>query len=170
WHFMNPGIVALLRKALENELAGADGLVLDVRGRGGRSDVMFSALSVFSGKDAGWKKPVVVLQDHGTRSAKEIFAWAWKERGLGKIVGERSAGAVIGCTFKKLFDGSILMHPVMDVKRMTRGENLEGKGVEPDVPVDQGSLEFRNGKDPILDRGLDVLIERMKERASRRFL
>ncbi|MEZ0229148.1 MAG: S41 family peptidase [Planctomycetota bacterium] len=167
WHFMSSDMSGQLKKALKGPLADCDGLILDVRGRGGRSNVIWEVTNNFTGKNPTWTKPVVVLQDHGTRSAKEIFAWSWKKNNLGKIVGERTLGAVIGCQFKKLFDGSVLEYPAQDVRPMTKGEPLEGVGVEPHVKVEVGDLRWRNGHDPILERGKQVLVEEMKTWKSR---
>jgi C-terminal processing protease CtpA/Prc len=159
WHFMSSDMNDVLMNAIERRFADCDGLVLDVRGRGGRVNVIYEVTDNFTGKHPLWNKPIVVLQDHGTRSAKEIFAWSWKKKHLGKIVGERTLGAVIGCMFKKLWDGSVLMYPAQDVRPMTKGEPLEGHGVEPDVAVDPGDLRFRDGRDPILEKGERVLLE-----------
>jgi len=168
WHFMSSDMNAALRAAMKGPFADCDGLVLDVRGRGGRANVIWEVTANFTGKNPLWKKPVVVLQDHGTRSAKEIFAWSWKKKKtLGKIVGETTLGAVIGCNFKKLFDGSVLMYPAQDVRPMTGGEPLEGHGVEPDVAVETGDLRFRNGRDLILETGEKVLLDEIKEFAKR---
>ena len=164
WHFMSFKMATVLENAVAGPLADCDGLVLDVRGRGGQAGVIGQVLEVFKGRDARWKKPVVVLQDHGTRSAKEIFAWEWKRDKLGPIVGQRTAGACIGCTFRKLFDGSVLMHPVSDVRSLTKGEQIEGKGVDPDIAVDPGELRYRAGRDPIFDRGVEVLLGKIVER------
>jgi carboxyl-terminal processing protease len=169
WHFMSPDMGAVLKAAIKGPFAKLDGIVLDVRGRGGRSDVIWQVMGNFQGENATWKKPVVVLQDHGSRSAKEIFVWAWKKRKIGPTVGETTLGAVIGCGFKKLFDGSVLMYPMQDVRGMTKGENLEGHGVTPDVSVEQGKLEFRDGRDAILDRGVSVLLGEIKARAALRY-
>jgi C-terminal processing protease CtpA/Prc len=166
WHFMSFKMGTVLKQAVAGPLADCDGLVLDVRGRGGQAGVIQDVISVFKGRRATWKKPVVVLQDHGTRSAKEIFAWEWKRQELGPIVGQRTAGAVIGCTFKKLFDGSVLMHPVSDVRSLTKGEQLEGKGVDPDIAADPGELRWRSGRDAILERGVEVLLERVAAQPS----
>lgn len=154
WHYMHSGVVDALDEALAGPFAAADALVLDVRGRGGSSLVVSAVLARFDGPRAKWRKPVVVLTDRGTRSAKEIFAWEWKRRQRGPIVGERTAGACVGCTFRQLSDGSILALPVQDVTRLTRGEDLEGKGVEPTEPVAQLPLPWRAGQDAILAAGL----------------
>lgn len=154
WHFMHSGVVDALKDALRGPFAAAEALVLDVRGRGGSSLVVSAVLAQLDGPRALWTKPVVVLTDRGTRSAKEIFAWEWKRRQRGPIVGERTAGACVGCTFRQLSDGSILALPVQDVTRLTRGEELEGAGVEPTEPVAQLPLPYRGGRDAILEAGL----------------
>jgi len=159
WHFMTPAISHALRDALRGELAGADALVLDVRGRGGSSMVVQQILATFAGDRALWDEPVVCVIDRGSRSAKEIFAYHWKRKGIGPLVGERTAGACIGCTFQQLSDGSILMLPVMDVRRLSGGVDLEGRGVAPTEPVDQLPLPYRGGADAILAAGLERAAE-----------
>ncbi len=155
WHFMQMDIYRLLRRAIRGPLKDTDVLILDLRGRGGSARVVSAILGLFSGRRAIWKKPVLCLTDGGTRSAKEIFAWHWKDRNLGPVVGETTQGACIGCQFRQLSDGSVLMIPMQDVRRMTRGENLEGKGVAPTVPVDSAPLPYRQGRDLILEAGLE---------------
>jgi carboxyl-terminal processing protease len=154
WHFMTGAVVRTLADAIQGELADADALVLDVRGRGGRADVVRRILNLFSGRRPTWTKPVVCLIDKGSRSAKEIFAYHWKKREIGPLIGERTAGACIGCTFVQLSDSSILMVPMSNVSRMTDGVNLEGVGVAPTEPVDQHPLPYRQGRDAILAAGL----------------
>lgn len=154
WHFMHMDVARTVARALEGPFVGADAVVLDLRGRGGSSAVVEAVLALFVGRRARWRGPVVCLTDAGTRSAKEIFAWRWRQAGRGPIVGERTQGACIGCVFQELSDGSIIMLPVQDVRRMTGGESLEGKGVDPTHPVAQLPLPYRAGRDAILDAGL----------------
>ena len=155
WHFIRAEIAADLERALRGPLAAADALVLDVRGRGGTAAVVQAVLDLFRGERPVWTKPVVCLTDRGTRSAKEIFAWHWKRLELGPIVGERTAGACVGCAFHQLSDGSVLALPVQDVRRLTRGVDLEGVGVAPTDPVADAPLPYRAGADPILAAGLE---------------
>ncbi|MCO5170105.1 MAG: S41 family peptidase [Planctomycetes bacterium] len=154
WHFMTMAVAERLEEALSGPLSSVDALVLDVRGRGGHDAVVRRVLGLFHGRRARWDRPVVVLTSEGTRSAKEIFAYHWKRAARGPVVGERTQGACLGCTFTQLSDGSILMVPVVDVRRLTGGEVLEGRGVEPDVLVRQLPLPFRGGRDAILEAGL----------------
>ena len=48
------------------------------------------------------------------------------------------------------------------MRSLTKGVQLEGKGVDPDVLVDQGALEYRCGKDAILERGASVLVHEIE--------
>lgn len=153
-HYIHPEMVKILEGALRGPLKDASALVLDVRGRGGMSTVVRSVLNLFRGPRALWTKPVVLLTDSGTRSAKEIFAYHWKRENLGPIVGERTQGACIGCRFVELSDGSVLCVPVSDVRRMSGGVTLEGQGVEPTLRVTQHPLPYREGRDRILEAGL----------------
>lgn len=152
-HFIHAEIYRITRDALRGKLKDADALVLDVRGRGGSAWVVRAMLSLFVGRRAIWHKPVVALTDKATRSAKEIFAWSWRRHGL-PIVGENTQGACIGCAFRQLSDGSVLMIPMQDVRRLTRGTVLEGVGVAPSDPVAQAPLPYRAGADTILAAGL----------------
>lgn len=155
WHFMNNRVVRIVRGAMAGAFRDVDGLVFDIRGRGGSAAVVNQLLNLFRGRRAIWSRPVSVLIDGHTRSAKEIFAWQWRrESELGPLVGQRTQGACIATIFRTLRDGSVMLLPAYDVSRISGGENLEGQGVPADVTVEEGELAFRRGRDPILERGL----------------
>lgn len=155
WHFLSADVSKAFRLALQETFAECDALLVDLRGRGGSPLVMNRVLA--SAKE--WKKPAACLIDEGTRSAKEVFAWRWKKEGLGPLVGTKTAGAVLGSTVFKLSDGSYLLLAVQSVDGLAGGVKLEGKGVEPDVPVAR-DLRWAAGRDAILERGLRVLVEK----------
>ncbi len=160
WHFMGAPIVKALRDALANELAEVDGLVLDVRGRGGSPMVIQQVMSI----SKGLKMPLVCLIDEGSRSAKEVFAWQWRRDALGPLVGVKTAGAVLGSTFFKLSDGSQLLLAVINVDNLAGGVKLEGVGVEPDFHVER-DVRYAAGRDEILEKGLEVMGKKLKARA-----
>ncbi len=68
--------------------------------------------------------------NEGTRSGKGILSYDFKKAKLGKVVGTRSGGAVLGGRVFLLKDGSMLQ---LAVRGSAHG--LEGKGVSPDVEV-----------------------------------
>lgn len=163
WHFMNMTVARILESALRETFKDCDGLVLDIRGRGGSSAVVVRLLDLFIGRRAVWKRPVVVLQHGETRSAKEIFAWRWKRAKRGPIVGETSQGACIGTIFKPLADGSWMLLPAVGVSRLTRGVELEGRGVDADVNVRVAPLPWKGDKDEIYEAGLKTLLSSLPE-------
>jgi carboxyl-terminal processing protease len=155
-------------RAILDELANeADALVIDLRnGWGGCTPdflAMFNpatpALTYIDRKGGRrvfsecWRKPLVLLVNGGSRSGKEVVAYAVKKHRLGTIVGERTAGAVLAGRAFLLSDRSLLYLAVADI--LVDGERLEGRGVEPDVAVPD-RLPYADGSDPQLDRALAV--------------
>lgn len=149
----------------DGPLAQADALVLDIRGGWGGANPdyldFFSKTPpamTYAGRDGRWRsnddhwrKPVVLLIDHGSRSGKEILAYGFKDRGIGPIVGQRTAGAVVGGGPFLLSDGSFVLMAVSDV--LVEGKRLEGVGVEPDIAV-EFDPRYAAGADPQLDRAV----------------
>jgi carboxyl-terminal processing protease len=145
----------------------ADALVLDFRNGWGGCNPDFLNLfnpttpiltSIFRegntySPPSPWRKPLFVLINGGTRSGKEVVAYAIQKHRLGTLVGERTAGAVVGGRCFLLPDRSLLFLAVMDVR--VDGERLEGRGVVPDVPV-ADRLPFADGADPQLQKALEL--------------
>ena len=148
-------------------LAGADALVLDLRGSWGGANP--DNLNLFHQRvpvmtmlprgaepmhfDPQWRKPVVLLVDGSARSGKELLAYGFKKYDIGPVVGERTAGAVMAGRALLLSDWSFLYLAVFDVR--VDGERLEGRGVEPDVVVER-PIPYAAGADPQLERALEV--------------
>lgn len=148
------GFPNLLRKLLADEFRECDALVLDLRGRGGSSAAASALLEVLAGDAPDFAGPVVVLVDHGTRSAKELLAHDLQRAGRVTIVGERTAGAVLPASFVDVGSETVLMFPATTLDSYT--DALEGKGVVPDVLV-ADELAFSAGRDAILAAGLKQL-------------
>jgi carboxyl-terminal processing protease len=145
----------------------ADALVVDLRDGWGGCNVDF--LNLFNlrlpvltsvGRDGkqvvtmgSWVKPVVLLVNGGSRSGKELVAFAMKQREMAKVVGERTAGAVLAGTPLRLANGDLLYVAVMDGN--IDGTRLEGVGVAVDVEV-PAALPYAAGKDPQLEKALEV--------------
>ena len=101
----------------------------------------------------GYAKPLVVIIDKGSRSAKEVLAYILKKSGRATLVGERTGGNVLGTFPFWIGDWAILEIPMIDV--IVDGVRLEGVGVEPHVAVID---EFdADGNDLFLARALEIL-------------
>ncbi len=170
-----------VRDAITGPLRDCEALVLDLRGGwGGCSpdfvDLFHAAVPVleFVGRDGEavrlddrWRAPLVLLVDGGSRSGKELVAHAVRRYGLGTLVGQRTAGAVVGGSVFPLSDGSLLYLAVSDVT--VDGLRLEGVGVAPHVQV-ADAPPGSGGWDPQLDEALRraARLARDAERAARR--
>lgn len=160
-------------KLLKNEIAfgkfrNADALILDLRDGWGGANPDY--LNLFNKNvpimtwvsrngeqmpiDFQWRKPVAMLVNECTRSGKELLAYGFKKFKVGKVIGSKTAGAVIGGRFFLLQDGSALYLAVQGSR--IDGEILEGKGVIPDIEV-PFSLEYCDMNDPQLEKAIDVL-------------
>lgn len=158
---------ALLEETLAGDFAEADALVIDFRdGWGGcnptflnlfnRTVPVFTSISREGRRNdwsATWRKPVVLLVNGNSRSGKEMVALVMKQHALATLVGQRTAGAVLAGTPLRLSNGDLLYLAVEDVE--VDGVRLEGQGVPVDVEVPD-PLPFASGKDPQLDKALDV--------------
>jgi carboxyl-terminal processing protease len=141
WSYADP----IYQKQLENELfydrlQDVDGLVWDIRDGWGGAEPTYlnpftapvpSLTTVFRDgtkrqRELRWRKPVVMLVNQGSRSGKEILAYAFRKYDVGQIVGEQTAGAVVAGSPFIMKDGSLLYLAVADV--FVDGKRLEGKG------------------------------------------
>lgn len=163
----------LREQMLWGVLKDCDALVLDIRGGWGGASI--SMVSQFDpetprvdakrrdgewvSSQGSWIRPLVLLIDGGARSGKEIMAHALQRSGRATLVGETTAGAVVGGSPSPLPDGSVLYVAVMDVR--VDGEKLEGAGVAPDIEVGF-ELLYSAGHDPQLERAIEVAVERAR--------
>jgi carboxyl-terminal processing protease len=97
--------------------------------------------------------PVVVLQNGGSASASEIVAGALKDFSRAKIVGEKSFGKGTVQELIPLKNGGNLRLTVS--KWLTpKGNDINEKGVEPDIVVENSIEDFDAGRDPQLQKAI----------------
>jgi C-terminal processing protease CtpA/Prc len=104
-----------------------------------------------------WDNPTVVLQNQNSFSNAEMFPYAMRERGLAKTVGMATPGYVIWTWGGRLVDGTGIRMPMSGVYRMD-GTPMENIGQEPDYEVDWSNEDYMVGKDPQLEKALDLLM------------
>ncbi|HEY5816221.1 MAG TPA: S41 family peptidase [Solirubrobacterales bacterium] len=171
------GAHGALRQEVERlQRRGARGLVLDLRANGGGLlDEAVLTASVFLPEGARVVStesrsqggavyeakggnlpalPIVVLIDRNTASAAEILAAALADEMGAEIVGTRSFGKGVFQQEIDLSNGGALKLTVGEYFTPD-GENLAGKGIEPDVPA--RDLPGTTGLDEARERALGVL-------------
>lgn len=100
--------------------------------------------------------PLVVLVNNGSASASEIVAGALQDYNFGKIVGEQTFGKGSVQELEKLSDGSSVKVTV--ARWLTpQGRSIDEKGIIPDIEVKLTEEDYKNDKDPQLDKALELL-------------
>jgi C-terminal processing protease CtpA/Prc len=110
--------------------------------------------------DQVFRGPLVVLVDSESGSAAEIFARLVQLRGRGRVVGDRTAGAVMVSSFHALAEGHVHrfvqygLSVTLGALVLPDGSTLEGRGVVPDETDLPGERDLREGHDPVLARAV----------------
>lgn len=99
---------------------------------------------------------IVLLVDEFSHSAAEMVAAFAKENQLAVLVGNRTAGEVLGGANFRVGNGYYLRMPIAGWYTW-KGFCIEGSGVAPDFAVDLEVAELSAGGDPQMDRALDTV-------------
>jgi tricorn protease len=154
-------------------------LIVDVRGNGGgfvsplvierlrRALVMIDMFrNGVPGTDPQqtFTGPMVALIDEFSASDGDIFPFRFKTLGLGKLIGKRTWGGVVGIREPlPLTDGGNLFKPEFaPYSKDGKGWIIEGHGVEPDIFVDNDPAKEFHGEDQQLDRAIQEMQEELK--------
>lgn len=108
--------------------------------------------------------PVVLIADHQNGSAAETFALMFKAMKVGKIVGTSTYGAGVGVALaqQRLIDGGRIGIPNRASHNPLTGEwEIENRGVTPDVEVDISTADFVAGRDPQLEKAVEVAMKQL---------
>jgi len=100
--------------------------------------------------------PVVVLINEGSASASEILAGALRDnRGI-KLVGKKSFGKGTVQELATLKDNSVIKITVAHW-RLPGGQLIEKNGLNPDYEVSLTDEDVKAGRDPQLEKAIEVL-------------
>lgn len=153
-------------------LQGKEGAIIDVRNNGGGNiaDLLLDMLErrpnmryqlrdgdAILGPGTSWDRPTVVMHAETSFSNAEMFPASMKAAGLATLVGMPTPGYVIYTSGGRLVDGTSIRLPGTGVFRLD-GTPTENLGQEPDVKVDITPEEYFSGKDPQLDRAIEILM------------
>ena len=153
----NPG--GLLTQAVKvTDIFLKRGEIVSTRGRDTKDIRRYRAKN----KDLTNGKPIVVLINGGSASASEIVAGALQDHRRAIIVGTKSFGKGSVQTiipFQRSKDGNVSGIRLTTARYYTpSGESIQGKGINPDIIVEQGefeSYEFERYSESDLKDSLD---------------
>jgi len=156
-----------------------EALVIDVRWNGGgnidqelldmleRKPYQWWGPRAFGGKTRrpheGFYGPKAVLINEDSGSNAEMFPDGFRRLGLGKLLGTKTQGAVIGTASYQLMDGSVIRMPSVGVYTAT-GEVMENYGVAPDIAVENTPEDDLADRDRQLETAVNELLKEIGEK------
>lgn len=169
---------AQLHRDLRAELS-RDGVVLDVRENGGGYTSQL-VIERIARRVIGWDRardmrpepypldaprgPVVAVADEWAGSDGDIVSAAIKAYGIGPVVGVRTWGGVIGIDGRySLVDGTVVTQPRYSFWLEGPGWGVENYGVDPDVEVVMTPQDRVAGRDPQLDKAIELATQELAE-------
>lgn len=110
--------------------------------------------------------PKVCLINKYSASDGDLFPWGFRALGLGKLIGTRTWGGIIGISGSLPFmDGSQLRVPFFTSYDAKTGEwIIENHGVDPDILIDNDPAKEWAGEDEQLNRAIEEVKAQLKDR------
>jgi tricorn protease len=107
--------------------------------------------------------PKVMLIDETAGSGGDLLPWMFRQYKLGPLVGKRTWGGLVGILgFPVLMDGGTVTAP--NLAFWTKdGFGVENEGVAPDVEVEQWPADVIAGRDPQLEKAIQIVLQQLKE-------
>lgn len=106
--------------------------------------------------DKGYRGPVAVLIGADTGSAGEGFAWMMKLKTRARLIGRRTAGALLSSDSVDLGEGWKLTLPAQGLWGPD-GQDFGDRPVQPDEALPRGRADLCSGRDRDLERAMEVV-------------
>ena len=159
-----------------------EALILDERSNGGGQAANY-IIDVLSRKWlAGWKDreglpyatpgggiygPKVMLIDQDAGSGGDWMPYAFRETGLGTLIGTRTWGGLIGISANpELIDGGRLAVPNFRFFDTQGRFTIENEGVAPDITVALDQLALDRGQDTQLEAAIGTVLQQLESATS----
>lgn len=107
--------------------------------------------------------PKVMLIDETAGSGGDYLPWMFRKFKMGTLVGKRTWGGLVGVLgFPEFIDGGSVTAP--NVAFWTKdGFRIENEGIAPDVEVEQLPKDINAGKDPQLEKAIEIIMKQLNE-------
>lgn len=159
-----------------------EGLIIDGRANGGGnvSPMILERLSrepyrltmgrgtshVGTVPDAVQVGPKVCLINKYSASDGDLFPWGFRALGLGKLIGTRTWGGIVGISGSLPYmDGTDIRVPFFTSYDPKTGQwIIENHGVDPDILIDNDPVKEWNGEDQQLNRAIEEVMKQLQDR------
>jgi tricorn protease len=108
--------------------------------------------------------PKAMIIDETAGSGGDLLPWMFRKFDLGPLIGQRTWGGLVGTLgFPVLMDGGSISAPNLAIWTPEEGYIVENEGVPPDIEVEQTPADVIAGRDPQLEKAIEVIMEELKK-------
>jgi tricorn protease len=108
-----------------------------------------------------------MLIDEQAGSGGDGLPWMFRQSKFGPLVGKRTWGGEVGTTgFPVMLDGGSVSAPNFALWYPGEGWVLENEGVPPDVEVEQWPADVQAGRDPQLEKAIEIILKELEKNPS----
>jgi len=118
----------------------------------------------FSTPSASIYGPKVMIINEYAGSGGDLMPWLFRKSGIGPLVGKRTWGGLVGIyDYPLLIDGGFVTAPRVAFYNLQGEWDVENHGTAPDVEVDFDPAEWRKGRDPQLEKAVQVAMDMLRK-------
>lgn len=118
----------------------------------------------FRSPSAAIHGPKVMLINEQSGSGGDGLPWMFRQSKLGPLVGKRTWGGEVGTLgYPGLMDGGSVSAPNFALWSPEGGWVIENEGVAPDVEVENWPVDLVAGRDPQLEKAIEIVLEELKK-------
>ncbi len=112
--------------------------------------------------NASIQGPKVMLIDETAGSGGDYLPYLFRQQKLGTLIGKTTWGGLVGIlNFPEFIDGGSVTAPNLAFYD-EKGFGIENVGTPPDIEVEQWPADIIMGKDPQLEKAIQILLEQLK--------
>ncbi|MGH9915646.1 MAG: S41 family peptidase, partial [Pyrinomonadaceae bacterium] len=94
----------------------------------------------------------------------DLMPWLFRKAGIGPLVGMRTWGGLVGIyDYPTLIDGGTVTAPRVAFYNPQGEWDVENHGTPPDIEVDFDPSAWRQGRDPQLEKAVEVVMAALKK-------
>ena len=107
--------------------------------------------------------PKAMIINEFAGSGGDALPWYFRKAGAGQLVGKRTWGGLVGIGgYPTLIDGGSVTAPHMALYDLNGKWEVENVGVAPDIEVDHDPKLVRQGRDPQLEKAVEILLAELQ--------
>jgi tricorn protease len=108
--------------------------------------------------------PKAMIIDETAGSGGDLLPWMFRKFKVGPLIGKRTWGGLVGVLgFPVLMDGGSISAPNLAIWTQEDGWVVENEGVAPDIEVEQMPADVIAGRDPQLEKAIEVVMTELKK-------